>query len=264
MYNKTLYCIYIGGEGLNENSIIHIFQKGFNYSQDGPGNRLVYHLSGCNLKCPWCSNPEGMEITKTATALTVESIVKEAVSCKMMFIDGGGVTLTGGEVTCQKDAVTKLLNQLKENGIHTCIETNAALKNCEEIFKIVDYMIADFKSPDTEKLETITGADLDIIKDNLLFRAKTGEPLLIRIPLINGFNNGKENAILFAEFFEKLKLESGNENLYFEILTYHEYGKEKYVKQGKEYKVENGFVSPDDVKILATEIKNRNLNLIHT
>ncbi len=36
------------------------FQKGFNFSQDGPGNRLVYHLCGCNLRCPWCSNPEGM------------------------------------------------------------------------------------------------------------------------------------------------------------------------------------------------------------
>ena len=243
---------------------IQIFQKGFNYSQDGPGNRLVYHLSGCNLKCPWCSNPEGMEITKDATTLTVESIVKEAISCKMMFIDGGGVTLTGGEVTCQKDGVLKLLNQLKENGINTCIETNASLKNCEEILKAVDYMIADFKSPDAEKLKSVTGADLDIIKENLLFRAKTGKPLLIRIPLINGFNNGKENAALFADFFEKLKNLSSNKNLCFEILTYHEYGKEKYEKQGKEYKVENGFVTPEDVKILATEIKNKNLNLIHT
>ena len=38
---------------------LFVFQKGFNYSQDGPGNRLVYHLSGCSLRCPWCSNPEG-------------------------------------------------------------------------------------------------------------------------------------------------------------------------------------------------------------
>lgn len=37
-----------------------IFQKGFNYSQDGDGNRLVYHLQGCNMICPWCANPEGM------------------------------------------------------------------------------------------------------------------------------------------------------------------------------------------------------------
>lgn len=243
---------------------INIFQKGFNYSQDGPGNRLVYHLSGCNLKCPWCSNPEGMEITKDAIPLTVENIVKEVLSCRMMFIDGGGVTLTGGEVTCRKAAVINLLNQLKENGIHTCIETNASLKNCEEIFQSVDYMIADFKSPNPEKLKEVTGADLDIIKKNLLFRAKTGKPLLIRIPLINGFNNGKENAVLFVEFFEELKVKSGNENLFFEILTYHEYGKEKYEKLGRAYKVENGFVTTEDVNILATEIKNKNLNLIHT
>ena len=196
--------------------------------------------------------------------VSLESIVKEAISCKMMFIDGGGITLTGGEVTCQKDAVINLINMLKENGINTCIETNASLKNCADIFKNVDYMIADFKSPDAEKLKSVTGADLEIIKDNLLFRAKTLKPLLIRIPLINGFNNGKENAILFATFFEELKIRSGNDNLYFEILTYHEYGKEKYEKSGKEYKVENGFVTPEDIKLLATEIKNKNLNLIHT
>lgn len=39
-----------------------IIQKGFNYSQDGQGNRLVIHLQGCNLHCPWCSNPEGMPV----------------------------------------------------------------------------------------------------------------------------------------------------------------------------------------------------------
>ncbi len=25
---------------------MRIFQKGFNFAQDGPGNRLVYHLQG--------------------------------------------------------------------------------------------------------------------------------------------------------------------------------------------------------------------------
>ena len=231
---------------------------------DGEGIRTNIFMAGCPLRCRWCSNPEGMEITKTATTLTVESSVKEAISCKMMFIDGGGVTLTGGEVTCQKDAVTKLLNQLKENGIHTCIETNSSLKNCEEIFKIVDYMIADFKSPDAEKLKPITGADLDVVKDNLLFRAKTGKPLLIRIPLINGFNNDKENAVLFAEFFEKLKLESGNEKLCFEILTYHEYGKEKWQKIGREYTVKNGFVCKETLKKFSVAFKNQNIKLIKT
>ena len=39
---------------------IRYFQKGFNYSQDGRGNRLVYHLQGCNMRCKWCSNPWGL------------------------------------------------------------------------------------------------------------------------------------------------------------------------------------------------------------
>ncbi len=254
----------IGGAVLRDDDIIRIFQKGFNYSQDGPGNRLVYHLAGCNLKCPWCSNPEGLDSHNATTTLGIDEIVKEALSCRMMFIDGGGVTLTGGEVTCQKNAVTNLLKKLKENNIHTCIETNASVKHCEDIFSDVDYMIADFKCPSPEKLKEVTGADLDTIKENLLFRAKTGKPLLIRIPLINGFNNGEETAGFFVEFFNKLKAESSNENLLFEILTYHEYGKEKYEKLGKKYTVDNGFVSPEDVRILATEIKNKNLKLIHT
>lgn len=38
---------------------IRIFQSGWNYSQDGPGNRLLLHFQGCNFDCPWCSNPEG-------------------------------------------------------------------------------------------------------------------------------------------------------------------------------------------------------------
>ena len=91
---------------------LYIFQKGFNFSQDGPGNRLVYHLSGCSLSCPWCSNPEG-KAHGAGTKLTVEQIVAEAVSAKPMFFSGGGVTLTGGEVTEQYGAVEQLLRRLK-------------------------------------------------------------------------------------------------------------------------------------------------------
>ena len=39
---------------------VKLFNKGFNFSQDGPGNRLIYHFQGCNMSCGWCANPEGM------------------------------------------------------------------------------------------------------------------------------------------------------------------------------------------------------------
>ncbi len=243
---------------------IYIFQKGFNYSQDGPGNRLVYHLAGCNLKCPWCSNPEGLSLTDKAEKVANDDVIKEVLSARMIFIDGGGITFTGGEVTCQKDAVLKLINEFKSYGINTCIETNASLPGCEEIFKSVDYMIADFKTPFPEKASEVLGADIDLIKKNLLLRARTGKPLLVRIPLIHYFNCGEENALGFGEFFSQLQEEGNGENVSFEILTYHEFGKEKYDKLGMEYTVTDGFTTQDDVRILADEIRKRNLKLINT
>ncbi len=249
---------------MSDNSLIYIFQKGFNYSQDGPGNRLVYHLSGCNMFCPWCSNPEGLKRSDNATALSSEDILKESLSSKMIFIDGGGVTFTGGEVTCQKDAVLHTIRLLKANGISTCIETNASLPDCEDLFEEVDYMIADFKSPDRDRLKSITGGDLDVIKKNLLFRIKTGKPLLIRIPLIHFFNCGEEAFKKFAETFGELNKENKNDNLFLEILTYHEFGKEKYKEINKEYAVTDGFVRDSDVKSIVAEFKNKNLKLIKT
>ncbi len=182
----------------------------------------------------------------------------------MIFIDGGGVTFTGGEVTCQKDAVLKTVKLLKENGISTCIETNASLPECEELFREVDYMIADFKSPHKDKLKAITGGDLNTIKNNLLCRIKTGKPLLIRIPLVHFFNCGADTFRAFANIFAEFQKECKNDNLSFEILTYHEFGKEKYTEINKEYSVTDGFVTDSDVKAFVTELKNKNLKLIKT
>lgn len=247
-----------------QNDILYIFQKGFNYSQDGPGNRLVYHLCGCNMKCPWCSNPEGLSLTEKAIPITIDELINEAVSSKMIFIDGGGVTFTGGEVTMQKESVTEAVRRLKENGISTCIETNASLPDCRELFTEIDYMIADFKSPDKEMLLEICGGHLSIIKKNLILRAKTGKHLLIRIPLVKFFNCGEENATGFAEFFKTLQEESQNSQLCFEILTYHEFGKEKYEKLNIKYGVTDGFVTDADVKLLTDALKNSGLKIINT
>ena len=56
-----------------------IFGKGFQYSRDGTGNRLVFHLQGCDLRCPWCANPEGM--SREPVLLQKASVIPEWV-CK--------------------------------------------------------------------------------------------------------------------------------------------------------------------------------------
>ena len=61
-----------------------IFGKGFNFGQDGPGNRLVYHLSGCNMKCIWCSNPEGMDVS-VGKETTPQEIIKECIEKHLIY-----------------------------------------------------------------------------------------------------------------------------------------------------------------------------------
>lgn len=209
-----------------------IFQKGFNYSQDGPGNRLVYHLKGCNMRCPWCSNPEGMrfDIGK-GIDVSPEELVAEAISSKPMFFDGGGVTFTGGEATSQPDELRKVLSILKQEGINTAIETNGTYRKLNELFGLIDYLIIDFKHPSSIKHKQITGVDNSAVKENIKLAAKSKKDLLVRVPLIGGFNNDNESIKGFLEFFGNLK----NENIKIEILKYHEYGKDKWKKCGLEY-----------------------------
>ena len=162
-----------------------IFQKGFNFSQDGPGNRLVYHIAGCNMHCLWCANPEGMNFDGNHKDYSVSEIIKEAISCKPMFFDGGGVTFTGGEATLDADGLIEVLKGLKDNGINTAIETNGTSERLTEIAQYVDYLIMDFKHFDSDKLKSYTGCDGFVIKDNFEKICKNKIRCHIRIPLIN-------------------------------------------------------------------------------
>ncbi len=210
-----------------------ILQKGFNYSQDGPGNRLVYHLQGCNFACKWCSNADSIPLDNPkASDCSVDEIFNEIMRSRMMFFDGGGVTFTGGEVCVQSDELILLLRKLRENGVHTAIETNGSYLSLREVAEYVDYLIVDMKHYDDSEHLKWVGASNKSVKENLEYFFSLGRQIHIRIPVINGVNNAPEK---FAEYFA----EFDTSNAVFEFLAYHEYGKDKW--QGN-YQIENGFV----------------------
>ena len=239
---------------------IKYFQKGFNYAQDGPGNRLVYHLQGCNLRCPWCSNPEGMFNKGECHTVTVEELIDEAVRAKPMFFEGGGVTFTGGEATLQFEALKAALAGLQVAGISTALETNGTSPRLPELFDRLDHLIIDLKHPDDARHRTLTGLGNRQIKQNIIEAAASGCPLLVRMPLIGGVNTDPETRELAIRFFETV----AGKNVSFELLKYHEYGKDKWQQCGLTYTVTNAFVPETLRQEMEQAMKQRGLRVIRT
>lgn len=238
---------------------LSLLQKGFNYSQDGPGNRLVIHLRGCNLHCPWCSNPESMEFVCPDT--DVDELLDLCVRSKPMMFDGGGVTLTGGEPTAQADAAAKLLKGLKEKRIDTCIETNGTGSRLPELFPFIDHLIIDLKHHDSALLRSVTGAGNEVVIDNIRRALLYGADTLIRIPLIHGFNSSQGDALRFSEMLSSLP----SPRLRVELLRYHEYGKDKWAKIGKPYTMTaDAFVGDDEFDAFCSTIKSDKIELVRT
>lgn len=250
---------------------IKVFQKGFNYSQDGPGNRLVYHLQGCNLACPWCANPESINPSGTLMVkdgksrlsykeFEVDELVLEAKRSKPMFFESGGITLTGGEPTLQFTAVKELLMKLKEEGIHTAIENNGTHKNLELLLPYIDYLIMDVKHYDSEKHKTVVGMSLDNLEENLKKIGELGKQAAIRIPLVHEFNGKEEDIEGFLKLFKKFP----TENMTFEFLRYHEFGKDKWEECNMEYTIVDGYMKEEIVKKFEDAFIAQGLKVIRT
>ena len=254
--------------------MISYFQKGFNYGQDGPGNRLVIHLQGCNMHCPWCANPEGLKPYRkehpikhpppgnhTASNL---KIVSEIIECRSLFFDGGGVTFTGGEATLQFEALKDILVLLKKEGIHTALETNGTHLKLEMLFPLLDVLMIDCKQVDSKIHKNITGiSNINILK-NIRKAARLHPHLLVRVPLINGFNILDRDLKNFLDFVGELKQLQPDHSINFEFLPYHEYGKIKWEAQGRDYLVENGFVPEETLRKFQEAFRENAISLIET
>ena len=233
---------------------MRIFNKGFHFGQDGPGNRLVYHVSGCNMHCIWCSNPEGMS-GEAGTDCSVEELLSECQSCRKLFFSGGGVPFTGGEATRCYCELLPLLEHLQQLNIHTAIETNATSAHLLELARRIDYLIMDFKHYDSSLLKQYTGIGNEQIQKNFEALAESGRQLHVRIPLIHGINT--QNPYGFAEYFSRYN----TANTVFEFLPYHEYGRNKWTEK---YQVQNGFVAENELQLFRNIFRRCHLTVIQT
>lgn len=114
---------------------------------DGKGLRCVVFYSGCNLRCPFCHNPE--TLYKQGTLTDVDELIPRLLRYKPYF-RRGGITLSGGEPFLQKEFTLAVCARLKAEGVHVCIETNGHI--CDDALLAAGDLIVDVKNQQEKDL----------------------------------------------------------------------------------------------------------------
>jgi pyruvate formate lyase activating enzyme len=214
---------------------------------DGPGIRVTFFMKGCPLSCMWCHNPEGisavqghviqsqrvgekefMEKVEVGSYYSIENVL-EILEKERVFIDqsNGGVTFSGGEPMLQFEFLLEVLKACKANGYHTAVDTSgfSSAENYKSVSDFTDLFLFDIKHlNDLIHLEC-TGVSNKSILDNFSLLLESGKEIMVRIPVIPGFNDDYEH-------LEKLKLflltAKTNSLTKINLIPFHKIGSSKY------------------------------------
>lgn len=220
---------------------------------DGPGIRTIVFLKGCVLRCRWCCNPESQKYeVQTMIVHGKEKVIgQDTTVAEVMKIvekdrayyrrSGGGLTLSGGESLVQPEFARDLLRAAKESGINTAIESTACAPyaTIESILPYLDTYLMDIKHINAEKHKEFTSQSNELILENAKRIADSGMTnLVIRVPVIPGFNDKREEIEAIASFASSLKAVKK-----MHLLPYHRLGQDKYEGLGRKYLME-GILPP--------------------
>jgi len=135
--------------------------------------------------------------------MTAGEVMAE-VERDVIFYDqsGGGVTFSGGEPLMQPDFLVALLNRCRALNIHTAVDTScyAEPEIVELVAERADLFLCDLKHMDSEKHKRFTGVGNELILDNIRLISQIVNKIIIRIPIIPGFNDDPADIEATGEF----------------------------------------------------------------
>jgi len=137
----------------------------------------------------------------------------------------GGVTLSGGEPFMQPELSQKILTHCKEKNYHTAVETclHVPWKQIEPTLPFIDLFLADLKHTDATTFYNWTKGSVKRILANFQKLSALEKKIIVRVPLIQGFNADKASVKNIIDFTAN---EINTEEIHF--LPYHTLGMNKY------------------------------------
>lgn len=206
---------------------------------DGPGIRFVLFLQGCHLQCKYCHNRDTWDM-KGGSYKSLDDIFNKIMNYKNYIFPNGGVTITGGEPLLQAKFIFELFSKLKEQHIHTCIDTSGMVALTEDIKKVLsvtDLVLLDIKQIDDEKCKNLVGKSNKLELEFAKYLSDNNIKMWIRQVLVPGYTDDKNDLLQLKNFISTLKTVQK-----VELLPYHNLGRYKWEKLGITYPLEG--VSP--------------------
>jgi pyruvate formate lyase activating enzyme len=197
-------------------------------------------------KCGACAEVCYYKALKTfGQPFTVDELVERIAKDKILYgHSGGGVTLSGGEpLFLQPEYTRDLCKDCQENGITVGIQTCGAVpwRHIEMVLPYVDFFLWDLKHMDSEEHRKYTGAGNEQILENARKVSESGVPMHIRVPVIPGYNDTKENLEATCQFVKQLRNVAA-----FDLLPVHHLGKIRYETLHRPYSIEKTELISDE------------------
>ena len=168
---------------------------------------------------------------------SVEGLMAEIRKDRTFYAySGGGVTFSGGEPLLQPAFLASLACACRQEGIHTALETcgHAPWRSLVAVLPHLSLIYYDFKHLDPEAHGRSTGVSNRRILENLRRLSGLFRSLVVRIPVVPGFNDSPEVQRRMFGFL--VKLPSAVE---VELLPFHRLGSAKYTGLGREYHMDS-------------------------
>ncbi len=197
----------------------------------------------CCRKCEMYCIPGARQVA--GREYTVEEILKEVMKDKVFYEQSkGGVTVSGGEPLLQIDFVEELFKRLKEENIHTAVDTCGAVgfENIQRASRYTDLFLYDIKLMDDEAHREFTGMSNKLILDNLRKLSEIHKNINLRMPVIDGVNGDIRHIEKTIDFIKGLGIKKIN------LLPYHDIARHKYKRLGILYEEER-MRKPSDEKM---------------
>jgi len=171
-------------------------------------------------------------LTISGESLSVDELMAEIEKDLPFYREDGGVTLSGGEPLAQGEDLVLLLQRLYKQRISTNVETSLHVKwkMVERTIGLLRTYLVDLKHTDQVKFRKYVSGDARLVMENLEKLAYFGAHVVVRVPVIPGFNHSEGEIQRMVDFVSTIK---GIREIHF--LPYHTFGVEKYKMLGMDY-----------------------------